>query len=211
MQPLRTLVKAGIRHEKGTFVGLAILLFLAALALTFTINLFVDLSEREDVLLNEVGAGDVLANDLPSKLDDATIAEIEALPDVEKAQVTEAFSAATRFESAEGHELRETTMPSSNCYVAWDSALSFNVLSDDLQDYVVDEAGPEPGEVYVRPACKTLFGLDVGDELVMDLGDREERFRVAGFFEDPQMGSPFLETTRSLISESDFKRLHANT
>lgn len=55
MQPLRTLVKAGIRHEKGTFVGLAILLFLAALALTFTINLFVDLSEREDVLLNEAG------------------------------------------------------------------------------------------------------------------------------------------------------------
>ena len=66
MQPLRTLVKAGIRHEKGTFVGLAILLFLAALALTFTINLFVDLSEREDVLLNDVGAGDELANYRPS-------------------------------------------------------------------------------------------------------------------------------------------------
>lgn len=208
MEPLRTLVKAGICNEKGTFVGLAVLLFLAGLALTFTINLFIDLSEREDVLLDAAGAGDVLATDVPSKLDDEAIAEIAALPEVDEVQVTEGFMAATRFEDAEGRELRATTMPSSNTYEAWGTSLDFNILDDDLQGYVDDEAGPRSGEVYVRTVCRTLFGLDVGDYLVMDLNGQEERLRVAGFYEDPQMGSPFFETTRSLISEADFARIH---
>ncbi|MEY8459747.1 FtsX-like permease family protein [Eggerthellaceae bacterium 24-137] len=209
MEPLRTLVKAGLRAEKGTFIGLAILLFLSALALTFTINLFVDLSEREGVLLDEAGSGDMFAQDLPQKLNDEAIAEITALPEVQEVQVAEGFSASTRYENAEGRELREATLSSSNIYEAWGTSLDFNVVSNDFQGYVNDEAGPGPGEAYVRTACKTLFGLDVGDYLVMSFGDREERLRVAGFFEDPQWGSPFFETARALISKADFERLLA--
>lgn len=209
MQPLRTLVGAGIRHEKGTFAGLAVLLFLAGLALTFTINLFTDLAQREEVLLDETRAGDAFAIDLPSKLDESAIAEIEALPEVEEVHVTRAFSAATRFEDAQGHELRKATMPSTNNYEAWGTSLDFNRLDDDLQGYVADQAGPGPGEAYVRPACKVLFDLDVGDQLVLDMGGREERLSVAGFYEDPQMGSPFFETTRFLVSKQDFARLRA--
>ena len=119
MEPLRTLVKAGLRAEKGTFIGLSILLFLSALALTFTINLFVDLSEREGVLLDEVGSGDMFAQDLPQKLNDEAIAEITALLEVQEVQVTEGFSASTRYENAEGRELREATLSSSNLYEAW--------------------------------------------------------------------------------------------
>ena len=47
MEPLRTLVLAGLRKDRGTFVGLALLLFLASLALTLITSLFVDLSARE--------------------------------------------------------------------------------------------------------------------------------------------------------------------
>lgn len=207
MEPLRTLVIAGIKHEKGTFIGLSILLFLTGLALTFTINLFTDLTERESVLLDEVGAGDVFANDLPANLDEEALSEIRALPEVGEVRVTHAFSAATRFEDASGHELREEALSSSNAYEAWGTSLDFNVLDDDLQGYQPDSQGPAEGEVYVRPACKVLFGLGIGDQLVLNLDGEEVRLRVAGFYEDPQLGSPFLETTRSLISKADFDRL----
>ncbi len=56
MEPLRTLVLAGLRKDKGTFVGLALLLFLAAFALTLTTSLFADLSNREEALLDQIAA-----------------------------------------------------------------------------------------------------------------------------------------------------------
>ena len=83
MEPLRTLVLAGLRKDRGTFVGLALLLFLASLALTLITSLFVDLSAREEALLDQIAAGDVFANDLISNLTDEDIREIEALPEVQ--------------------------------------------------------------------------------------------------------------------------------
>ena len=80
MEPLRTLVFAGLRKDKGTFVGLSLLLFLAAFALTLTTSLFADLSAREEALLDEAEAGDVFANDLIANLTDEDVREIERFP-----------------------------------------------------------------------------------------------------------------------------------
>lgn len=209
MEPLRTLTVAGLRRDKATFMGLAVLLFLSALALTLTVSLFVDLSEREETLLDEVGAGDVFANDLPTNLDEATINEIRDLLEVEEVKVTDSFAAPTRFVGASGEELREKSMASSTAFEPWSEALSFNVFDDDLSSYREDAAGPKDGEVYVRPALKTLYGLEVGDAILVSTGDEEAELKVAGFYEDPQLGSPFLETTRFLVSDGTFDQLHA--
>lgn len=209
MEPLRTLVFAGLRKDKGTFIGLALLLFLAALALTLTTSLFVDLSEREEALLDEVGSGDVCASDLASNLTDEAIEEIRALPDVESVKVTSAFSAPTRFEDAQGNELKEDVAALTTIYEAWGSSIDTHVFKDDLSSYRDVQQGPGLGEVYVRPAQKTLFGAEVGDYAVLDIGGKEERLRVAGFFEDPQLGSPFIETNHLILSEATFKELLA--
>lgn len=105
MEPLRTLVLAGLRKDKGTFIGLALLLSLTALALTLITSLFVDLSAREEALLDQIAAGDVFANDLVSNLTDEDVDEIEALPEVQDVKVTEAFTAPTRVEDVQGNEV----------------------------------------------------------------------------------------------------------
>lgn len=209
MEPLRTLVLAGLRKDKGTFVGLALLLFLAALALTLTTSLFVDLSGREEALLDQVGAGDVAANDLVSNLTDEDIDEIEALPEVGEVKVTEAFAAPTRVEDARGSEIVKSSPPSANAYEAWGSSLDFNVLDDDLSSYRDAKGGPADDEAYVRVAEHTLHDMQIGDRLVLDIGGRETSLRVAGFYEDPQMGTPFMETKRYLLSAGTFEKLLA--
>ena len=209
MEPLRTLVLAGLRKDKGTFVGLALLLFLAALALTLTTSLFVDLSGREEALLDQVGAGDVAANDLVSNLTDEDIDEIEALPEVGEVKVTEAFAAPMRVEDARGSEIVKSSPPSANAYEAWGSSLDFNVLDDDLSSYRDAKGGPADDEVYVRVAEHTLHDMQIGDRLVLDIGGHETSLRVAGFYEDPQMGTPFMETKRYLLSAGTFEKLLA--
>ena len=209
MEPLRTLVLAGLRKDKGTFVGLALLLFLAALALTLTTSLFVDLSNREEALLDQVAAGDVFANDLIANLTDEDVREIEALPEVAEVKVTEAFAAPTRVEDAQGNEVVKTAPPSASAYEAWGSSLDFNVFADDLSSYRDDERGPADGEAYVRIAERTLHNIQIGDYLVLDIGGRETSLRVAGFYEDPQMGTPFMEIKRYLLSSGTFEKLLA--
>ncbi len=209
MEPLRTLVLAGLRKDRGTFVGLALLLFLAAFALTLTTSLFADLSNREEALLDEAEAGDVFANDLIANLTDEDVDEIEALPEVAEVKVTEAFAAPTRVEDAQGNEVVKTAPPSVSAYEAWGSSLDFNVFADDLSSYRDDERGPADGEAYVRIAERTLHNIQIGDYLVLDIGGRETSLRVAGFYEDPQMGTPFMETKRYLLSSGTFDELLA--
>ena len=209
MEPLRTLVLAGLRKDKGTFVGLALLLFLAAFALTLTTSLFADLSNREEALLDEAEAGDVFANDLIANLTDEDVREIEALPEVAEVKVTEAFAAPTRVEDAQGNEVVKTAPPSASAYEAWGSSLDFNVFADDLSSYRDDERGPADGEAYVRIAERTLHNIQIGDYLVLDIGGRETSLRVAGFYEDPQMGTPFMEIKRYLLSSGTFEKLLA--
>ncbi len=210
MEPLRTLVFAGLRKDKGTFVGLALLLFLAALALTLTTSLFVDLSAREEALLDQVAAGDVAANDLVSNLTDEDVREIEALPEVEEVKVTEAFTAPTRVEDAQGNEIVKTAPPSASAYEAWGSSLDFNVFTDDLSSYRDATSGPADDEAYVRIAERTLHNIEIGDYLVLDIGGRETSLRIAAFYEDPQMGTPFMETKRYLLSPGTFEKLLAD-
>ena len=209
MEPLRTLVLAGLRKDKGTFVGLALLLFLAAFALTLTTSLFADLSNREEALLDQIAAGDVFANDLVSNLTDEDIREIEALPEVQDVKVTEAFTAPTRVEDAQGNEIVKSSPPSVNVYEAWGSSLEFNVITDDLSSYHRDRKGPADGEAYVRVAERILHNMQVGDFIVLDIGGRETSLRVAGFYEDPQMGTPFMEMKRYLLSSGTFDELLA--
>ena len=209
MEPLRTLVFAGLRKDKGTFIGLALLLSLATLALTLTTSLFVDLSNREEALLDEVGSGDVAANDLVSNLTDEDVDEIEALPAVEEVEVTEAFAAPTRVEDARGSEIVKSAPPSSSVYEAWGASLDFNVLDDDLSSYRDAKGGPADDEAYVRVAEHALHNIQIGDFLVLDIGGRETSLRVAGFYEDPQMGTPFMETKRYLLSAGTFEKLLA--
>ncbi|WP_251179006.1 ABC transporter permease [Adlercreutzia agrestimuris] len=209
MEPLKTLVFAGLRKDKGTFIGLGLLLFLAALALTLTASLFVDLSEREETLLDEVKAGDVFASDLAQSLTDEDVNEIGSLPDVEKVQVTEGFAAPTRVEDIHGNEIVEVSPPSANAYEAWGSSLEFNVFSDDLSSYRDNQDAPAEDEVYVRVAERALHNLQVGDYLLIDIGDKEVRLRIAGFYEDPQLGTPFMETKRYLLSPATFECLLA--
>ena len=209
MEPLRTLVLAGLRKDKGTFVGLALLLFLASLALTLITSLFVDLSAREEALLDQVAAGDVFANDLVSNLTDEDVQEIEALPEVKEVKVTEAFTAPTRVEDAQGNEIVKSSPPLVNVYEAWGSSLEFNIITDDLSSYHRDRKGPADGEAYVRVAERTLRNMQVGDFIVLDIGGRETSLRVAGFYEDPQLGTPFMEMKRYLLSSGTFDELLA--
>lgn len=206
MEPVRTLALAGLKHNTGTFAGLAILVFLAAFALTFTISLYADLSDRALECYEEAGGGDVGITDWVEADDGEVARQLLAIPDAGQVKEIPAFSAPVRFEDAEGDALGETK-DLTTLFEVWGEGLSMKVFTEDLDAHADDAPGPQPDEVYVTPAENVLSQLEVGDAVLVDLGSEERRLTVAGFIEDPQMGSPFMGTRRFLVAQETFDEL----
>lgn len=206
MEPVRTLTLAGLKRNLGTFAGLAILMVLAAFALTFTISLHADLSGRALASYEEAGGGDVHALDWVEDAEGEATCRLQAQPEVGQVRELRAFSAPMAFEDAEGEPLGESESVTA-FFEPWGGGLDMKALSDAFDSYEEDAPGPKADEVYVTPAENVLSQLEVGDAVVISLGPEERRFTVAGFFEDPQLGSPFMGTRRFLLDPQTFDEL----
>ncbi|NHM16466.1 FtsX-like permease family protein [Eggerthellaceae bacterium zg-887] len=70
-------------------------------------------------------------------------------------------------------------------------------------------ADPQQGTVYVSPALSSECGVGVGDVITFDIarGGKKEALIIAGFFEDPFMGSSMMEMKSFIVNESDYRRI----
>jgi len=83
---------------------------------------------------------------------------------------------------------------------------AYRFFNDELDEYSeIDEI--EQGEIYISPAMQSAFGAQVGDTIYFELS-RENAgfaFTVAGFFEDPFMGSSMVDMKSFLICPADYE------
>lgn len=206
MALMRTLVAAGLRRGKGSFLGLLFLMALTAAALTFTVCMYVDLNAREAEALVEAGAGDVYAYDLASNLTDETLADIEALDEVGEVRANGALSIPTKFYDENGESVDKN--PSSTVlYKAWGEGVSCKLLTPDGTRFAEDPQPPAADEVYVPLPLRVSPGMDVGDTVELDLGAGSRTLTIAGFIEDPQMGTSFMELKRYQVAPGTYEEL----
>lgn len=207
MALMRTLIAAGLKRGRRSFVGIFLLMALTGAALTFTVSMYVDLNAREEAALAEIGAGDVYAVDAAANLNPEVAAEIEALPEVAEARLNDALGVPVRFYRADGTAI-DKNPTAGTALVAWGDALDFRLFSEDGMHLV---EAPEPGrdEVYVPVSMRVSPGVRAGDELEVIAGDWTRRLVIAGFFEDPQMGTAFMESKRYVVAARAFDEIAA--
>lgn len=211
---IRTLAFSGVKSNKTTFVGLALLTTIMAATLTFTLCLYSNLNDRVGQAMNEAQAGDVLLSTNKSKIPETFIDDIEALDSVDHVKVTESLMASTNYRSASGEKLGSENQFNVN-YESWDDAISFNVFEESQGKLELvsheESTGPREGEIYVPIGTQATLGLATGDKVIVTIGDKDFSFTIAKFFEDPQIGSPFVEMGQYLLSDSDFTEMYRAT
>ena len=204
---IRTLAFSGVKANKATFVGLALLTIIMAATLTFTLCLYANLNDRVGQAMSEAEAGDVLLSTKKSELSDAFIDDIAALESVDRVKVTESLMASTNYRSASGEKLGSENQLNVN-YQPWGEAIRFNVYEESQGGLELvsheESTGPREGEIYVPIGTQATLGLAIGDEVIVTIGDKDFEFTIARFFEDPQIGSPFVEMGQYLVSDDDF-------
>ena len=208
MALMRTLIAAGLKRGRRSFVGIFLLMTLTGAALTFTVSMYVDLNAREEAALAEIEAGDVYAVDVAANLNRDVADEIEALPEVSEARLNDALGVPVKYYRGDGTTV-DKNPTSGTALVAWGDALDFRLFSEDGRSLVADTPEPGPNEVYVPVSMQVSPGVHKGDELEVIVGDSTRRLSIVGFYEDPQMGSPFIEIKRYLVAERTFDEVAA--
>ena len=196
------IIRAGVKRNKGSFLGIGILLLLAALSLTAVLMTVLAGNSYIRDEMERAGFGDLTAwaSDVP---DIAFLMEsIREQEGVESAE-------AQRLIFSE-YEANGVESDSQGQMIPWTlSGSRYRFFQNNLSGY--REAPEEIGEqeVYVSPSMKSMMNLEPGDTVTFPIAraGRTISLTVAGYYEDPFMGSSMIGMKGFLISEKTYEEI----
>lgn len=198
----RILFRAGLRRHRGSLSGVFVLLLLVSLSLGIVLTVWTNSSRYLAEELNRARFGTITA--WVSGVPDLNLltGEIGSLPDVSGVNTQEIIftNYTIREQESDSEGQLITFVPEEGRY---------RFFTDDLSGYRTDSPKIAPGEVYVSPSLVSMFGLEMGDEIVFPIvrAGGNASFIVKGFYEDPFMGSSMIGMKGFLICQSDHDAL----
>ena len=194
----RILFRAGLRRHKSSLVGVFVLVFLVSLALGTVLTVWSNSGRYVSSEMERARFGTLTAwvSNIPNL--DGLMGEITALPEVTAVEPQEVvFSNYTIREQESDSEGQLITLrPGETRY---------RFFADDLSGYRTDIPEIVSGEVYVSPSLVSMFGVELGDEVIFPIARAggNVSFTVKGFYEDPFMGSSMIGMKGFLICQED--------
>ena len=194
------LIRAGIKKHKGSLLGIGILLFLTALSLTavlmtaFVGNRYI----REEMERLRFGDLTAWASTVPDA--DFLTESIRGQEGVEAAKTQRLI-----FSEYEANSMESD---SEGQLIPWTGG-GYRFFQSDFSGYA--EAPEEIGgdEVYVSSSMKSMMDLKPGDAVTFPIarGGHKISLTVAGYYEDPFMGSSMIGMKGFLISEQTYEEI----
>lgn len=193
-----TLLKANIRHKKGSFFSIIILMLIVSMSFTAVFSLkdnctnaIEESHEMYDLAdLNLLMSNQVLTDDL--------LKSVEEHESVEKMVVKEAIYT----DEAQFGE-KENTNP----WFFVKLSDEYRLLNEDLSGYADEVPALKKGEKYVTQGLCTNLGCDIGDTLKITTVGGVEEFTIKAFIVDPMCGSMNMGIKQIFVSDEDFARL----
>lgn len=198
----RIIFRAGIKRHKGSLLGIAVLLFLTALSLCTVLTVFIQSNLYIQEELQRIGFGSLTAwvSDVPDM--DSLTESIRSQEGVEGFTLQNLV-----FSEYEGNGVESD---SEGQLIPWQTGeREYRFFRDDLSGY---EDAPEiirESEVYVSPSMVSVMNLQIGDTITFPVARNGQAisFTVAGYYEDPVMGSSMIGMKGFLIAPSAYEQI----
>lgn len=202
------IIRAGMKRHKGSLFGIAILMFLTALFLTVVLmtaflgNSYIR-EEMERAGFGELTAWTADVSDMEFLLE--SIREQEGVEDAKVQRLIFSEYEANGVESdSEGQMI-----PWTSAEIGISPRSRYHFFENSLSEYA--KAPKEIGEqeVYVSPSMQSMMDLEPGDTITFPIarGGRNLSLTVAGYYEDPFMGSSMIGMKGFLISEKTYEKI----
>lgn len=194
--------RAGIRRHKASLLGIGVLLFLVSLSLTTVLTVFLSGGRHIEQEIQRAGFGNLTAwvSGVPDM--EALTSSIETQEGIERTEVQNLIYS--------DYEANGVESDSEGQLFPWDSGTeTYRFFRDGLNGY---RDAPEeiiPGTVYVSPSMISVMNLKIGDSVTIPVARSgvTKSFTVAGYYEDPFMGSSMIGMKGFLVSEVDYMEI----
>lgn len=197
-----TLLRANIRHKKGAFISVILLMMIITLSFSVTVSNNDNVSDGIDRAHKGADTGDFAAFIAESELDGDMPEKLSENENTERIRDEKAMAILS-------YKIGDREGKSPYFLLKWENSLP--VFDEKLMEFEAAPEGLSAGEVYVPAAMKTVYGCEIGSEITINTKNGEEKFAVKGFVEDPFLGSMSIGIKQLFISESDFERLYSES
>ena len=197
MNKYKMLLKAAIKKQKGSVAGFFLLVFVLALCLFSAIIVYISGVNSVDREMQRLGFGDftIWTGGQPERLK----GEIESLPDVDRVLCQPLIFA--------GYEINGSYSDDEGQLLVYDGSVPYRFVSADGVEQPIPEI--MPGTVYISPALRSGFDVEVGDTIQFELSRSEgiKSLEIVGYFADAFMGSSMIDMKSFLIHEDDWSKM----
>ena len=202
-----TLVRANIKSQKGSFIGILTLVFIMTISLLAVLSIWMNANAYEHAQMDRIGYGDITywINAVDDR--DSLLKAVEDLDEVEKVQAQDIIIFGEYEVSGGGGEV--TSVPGSLHMQSWKKEKGYHIYYDNLSGICETPEELKEGEIYVSPAFSSLYDAGIGDMIsvrIMEKGEAQ-RYRIKGYFEDPIAGSALMGMKQALVTEHDMDEL----
>lgn len=194
-----TILKANLKQHRWVLLGVSLLMCLTCAALGTVLSIWTnsDTYIRSEIQRSGFGELTTWVSGIPDK--SALVGEIESLSEVSRVDTQDIV-----FANYEANGVESDSEGQLILYRSDENRYRF--FTEDLQSYEQSPQEILPGEIYVSPSIVSILGTSIGEEILFPIARSGVNavFTIAGYYEDPFMGSSMIGMKGFLVCEQDF-------
>ncbi len=215
MREILTVIKGNFRKNKGSFISVAILMFVVSVALTTAFSVIINTNKRDEEQMDAGGLGNIMAA-IDYEYQGQTMDEYIVYCD-ELANKMLAVDGVERIDQIPTVIMNIVDVNGGDgngsvfVYDYNSEYLTYNIY--DENDKLLTDFKLKEGEIIVPVSFKSLYKTEIGDEVTLELHgwEQEEKtnhtYKIAAYMEDPYMGSSVMGIKTLLLCEDDIASL----
>ena len=196
-----TMLKANIKHKKGTFISIVIMMILISMSLTAIISVSDNADKSVEKAYEQVNAGEltffIKEKDLSQKL-------LDSVKNHNTVDTVKSYEAVcSEMVEVNGNE-------DGNSWFLQKLRKEYRIQDKDLSGYAEETPDLKKGEIYVPQGIITKLKCNIGDTVKITTISGTYRFKIKGAVVEPVNGASVMGWKQVFISDEDFEQIRAD-
>lgn len=193
-----TILKANIRHKKGAFISIIVMMLLIAMSLTAIVSVKDNAGKSAELAYEQTHTGDVTLFIQDTSLSDKLLQKVKGHSMVESVE---------DYRTVCSYQAEVNGVVDGNSWYLLKLRDEYRVLKPDLSGYEENTPPLKKGEIYVPQGALTKLKCSLGDTIKISTIGGTYRFKIKGIVVEPVNGASVIGWKQVFISDEDFARV----